>query len=203
MTGPEIWLARHGETEWSKSAKHTGRTDLALTPAGEEEALALRDLLRGKRFELVEASPRLRALRTAELAGFKPEVDDDLVEWDYGDFEGLTTDEIRVTYPGWTIWDGPWPGGETPDDVAERAERVVQRILGLPPGSTVLLFSHQHFLRALTARWLRQPPAMGRLLVLVTGTVSVLGWERTSPVIKHWSIPRWAAWSSGPRGDER
>ena len=93
-TAPVIWMARHGETAWSKSGKHTSRTDLALTPAGEEEALALGDLLRGKSFELVEASPRLRAQRTAELAGFKPEVDDDLVEWDYGDFEGLTTDEI-------------------------------------------------------------------------------------------------------------
>ena len=117
-------------------------------------------------------------MRTAELAGFKPEVDEDLVEWDYGDFEGLTTDEIRVAYPGWTVWDGPWPAGETSTEVAERADRVLGRILGLPPGSKVLLFSHQHFLRVLTARWLRQPPAMGRLLALVTGTVSVLGWER-------------------------
>ena len=139
-TAPVIWMARHGETEWSKSGKHTSRTDLPLTPAGEKEALALGDLLRGKSFELVEASSRLRAQRTAELAGFKTEVDDDLVEWDYGDFEGLTTDEIRLTYPRWTIWDGPWERGETPVEVTERADRVVARVLALPPGSTVLLF---------------------------------------------------------------
>jgi len=189
MAGPVLWLARHGETEWSKMGKHTGRTDVPLTRVGEQEAGALGQLLRAEPFELVEASPRLRALRTAELAGFKPEVDEDLVEWDYGDFEGRTTDQIRVTYPGWTVWDGPWPGGETPAEVAERADRALGRILALPPGSTVLLFSHQHFLRVLTARWLHQPPAFGRFLVLVTGTVSVLGWERDTPVIKHWSIP--------------
>ena len=189
MAGPVVWLARHGETEWSRSGKHTGRTDLSLTQAGEQEALALGDLVRREPFELVESSPRLRALRTAELAGFKPEVDDDLVEWDYGDFEGLTTDEIRITYPGWTVWEGPWPGGETPAEVAERADRVLERILAFPAGSSVLLFSHQHFLRVLTARWLHQPPAIGRFFVLVTGTVSVLGWERVTPVIKHWSIP--------------
>src|SRR5580698_1769512 len=111
---PVLWLARHGETEWSASGRHTGRTDLPLTPNGEHEAFAIRQLLAAEPFELVEASPRLRALRTAEVAGFKPEVNDDLVEWDYGHFEGLTTDQIRVSYPGWTVWDGPWPGGETP-----------------------------------------------------------------------------------------
>lgn len=198
-TAPVIWMARHGETEWSKSGKHTSRTDLPLTPAGEEEALALGDLLRGESFELIEASPRLRAQRTAELAGFKPEVDEDLVEWDYGDFEGLTTDQVRLTYPGWTVWDGPWESGETPVDVAERADRVVARVLALPPGSTVLLFSHQHFLRVLTARWLRQPASIGRLLALVTGTVSVLGWERAAPVIKHWSVPPGGLLPPAPR----
>jgi broad specificity phosphatase PhoE len=199
MAGPVLWLARHGETEWSKTGKHTGRTDVPLTKVGEEEAVALGDLLRAEPFERVEASPRLRALRTAELAGFKPEVDQDLVEWDYGDFEGQTTDEIRVAYPGWTVWEGPWPGGETPAEVAERADRALGRILAVPPGSNVLLFSHQHFLRVLTARWLRQPPAAGRFLALVTGTVSVLGWERDAPVIKHWSIPPPEAWSGSPR----
>jgi broad specificity phosphatase PhoE len=189
MSGPVVWLARHGETEWSKLGKHTGRTDVPLTPAGQKEALALGDLLRGEPFKLVKSSPRRRALQTAELAGFKPEVDNDVVEWDYGDFEGLTTDEIRTTYSGWTVWDGPWPGGETPLEVAERADRVVEGILTLPAGSSALLFSHQHFLRVLTARWLRQPPALGRFFVLVTGTASVLGWERVTPVIKHWSIP--------------
>ena len=198
MAPPVLWLARHGETEWSASGRHTSRTDVALTPNGEQEALALRQLLRAERFELVEASPRLRALRTAKVAGFEPEVNEDLVEWDYGDFEGLTTDQIRVNYPGWTVWDGPWPGGETPDQVAERADGVLKRVLALPPGSFALLFSHQHFLRVLTARWLRQPPAVGRLFALVTGTVSVLGWERDSPVVKHWSVPPPRAFSVGP-----
>jgi broad specificity phosphatase PhoE len=198
MAHPVLWLARHGETEWSVSGRHTGRTDLPLTPNGEQEALALRQLLRAERFELVEASPRLRALSTAKIAGFEPEVNDDLVEWDYGDFEGLTTDQIRVDHPGWTVWDGPWPGGETPAQVAERADRVVKRVLGLRPGSFALVFSHQHFLRVLTARWLRQPPSMGRHFVLVTGTVSVLGWERDSPVVKHWSIPPPRVLSVGP-----
>ncbi len=195
---PVLWLARHGETEWSASGRHTGRTDLPLTPNGEHEAFAIRQLVAAEPFELVESSPRLRALRTAELAGFKPEVNDDLVEWDYGHFEGLTTDQIRVSHPGWTVWDGPWPGGETPDQVAERADRVLKRVLALPPGSAALLFSHQHFLRVLTARWLRQPPSMGRLFALVTGTVSVLGWERDSPVVKHWSVPPPRALSVGP-----
>jgi broad specificity phosphatase PhoE len=184
-----MWLCRHGETDWSATWRHTSWTDLPLTPKGEQEALALGELLRGQHFELVEASPRLRALRTAELAGFKPEVDDDLVEWDYGDLEGLTTAQIQVSYPGWNIWDGPWPGGETPGEVADRADRLVQRALTLPAGSKTLLFSHGHLLRVLAARWLRQPPTVGRLLALVTGTVSVLGWEHGSPVVEHWSVP--------------
>ncbi|HTT91607.1 MAG TPA: histidine phosphatase family protein [Acidimicrobiales bacterium] len=189
MTGPLLWLVRHGETEWSASGKHTSWTNLTLTPAGEEEALSLKPLLGDRHFDLVEASPRLRAWRTAQLAGFEPVIDDDLAEWDYGDFEGLTTDEIRVSHPGWTIWDGPWREGETLEHVAERADRVVQRILALPPGSMALVFSHQHFLRVLTARWLRQPPILGRLFALLTGTVSILGWEHSAPVVKHWSIP--------------
>jgi broad specificity phosphatase PhoE len=189
MPSPVIWLARHGETEWSAVWRHTSWTDLPLTRKGEKEALALGNALRGRRFELVEASPRLRALRTAELAGFKPEVDDDLVEWDYGELEGLTTAQIQARYPGWNIWDGPWPGGERPDEVADRADRVVRKALALPPGSKTLLFSHGHLLRVLAARWLRQPPTVGRLLALVTGTVSVLGWERDSPVVQHWSVP--------------
>ena len=125
VTLPVLWLVRHGETEWSASGKHTSWTDLPLTPAGEQEAAALGRLLNAQRFDLVKASPRLRARRTAELAGYKPDVDDDLVEWDYGDFEGLTTREIRTSHPGWSLWDGPWPKGETPEQVAERADRVV------------------------------------------------------------------------------
>jgi broad specificity phosphatase PhoE len=198
VTGPVLWLVRHGETEWSVSGKHTSWTDLPLTPTGEQEALALGRLLSAYRFDVVKASPRQRALRTAELAGYVPDVDDDLVEWDYGDFDGLTTPEIRLSYPGWSVWDGPWPKGETLEHVAERADRVVQQILTLPPGSMVLLFSHQHFLRVVTARWLRQPPVVGRLFALPTGTVSVLGWEHSLPVVKHWGVP--AGWPL-PAGD--
>jgi broad specificity phosphatase PhoE len=197
MAGPVLWLVRHGETEWSASGKHTSRTDVPLTPSGVQEASSLRELLLQQRFDLVAASPRTRALRTAELAGFEPLVDDDLVEWYYGDFEGLTTDQIRLTYPGWTVWDGPWRGGETLEDVAERADKVVQKVLALAPGSRALLFSHQHFLRALTARWLRQPPAYGRLFALLTGTVSILGWEHSSPVISRWNVPPCLALSAG------
>lgn len=155
--------------------------------------------MKAQRFDLVKASPLQRALRTAQLAGFEPDVDDDLVEWDYGDFEGRTTAEIRLTNPGWSVWDGPWPKGETLEQVAERADRVVQKILTLPPASMVLLFSHQHFLRVLTARWLRQSPLVGRLFVLLTGTVSVLGWEHSLPVVRHWGVPAgWALPAAAP-----
>ena len=199
MTGPVLWLVRHGETKWSASGKHTSWTDLPLTPVGEQEASALGRLLKVQRFDLVKASPRQRALRTAQLAGFEPEVDDDLVEWDYGDFEGRTTPEIRLSNPGWSVWDSPWPKGETLEQVAERADRVVQKILTLPPASMVLLFSHQHFLRVLTARWLRQPPLVGRLFALLTGTVSVLGWEHSLPVVRHWGVPAgWALPAAAP-----
>ena len=198
MTGPVIWLVRHGETEWSAAGRHTSWTDVPLTAIGQQEAWALRQFLGPENFGLVQSSPRQRALRTAELAGFKPEIEDDLVEWDYGDLEGRTTDQIRATYPGWTIWDGPWPGGETPAQVGQRADRVVQRALALPAGTRALLFGHGHLLRVLAARWLRQPPAAGRLFGLVTGTVSVLGWERGDPVVEHWCVPPRGLLAGGP-----
>ncbi|HUC15102.1 MAG TPA: histidine phosphatase family protein, partial [Acidimicrobiales bacterium] len=141
MTGPVVWLARHGETEWSALGRHTSRTDLPLTAAGEQEAMALGKMLRPEHFELVESSPRERSVRTAELAGFKPTIDNDLVEWDYGELEGLTTDQIRANHAGWDIWNGPWPGGETDEQVAARADRVVERALALPPGAKALFFS--------------------------------------------------------------
>jgi probable phosphoglycerate mutase len=197
MTGASVWLARHGQTEWSASGRHTSWTELPLTPAGEQEALAVGDFLRREHFDLVLSSPRERALRTAELAGFEPEIDDDLVEWDYGDLEGLTTDEIQARYPGWSLWDGPWLRGETPEHVAKRADSAIERLLLLPPGARALLFSHGHLLRALTARWLRQPPTAGRLFRLVTGTVSMLGWEHGEPVIEHWSVPPYPAVGEG------
>lgn len=189
MTGPVVWLARHGETEWSASGRHTSRTDLPMTAAGEQEAVALGKILQPEHFDLVESSPRHRALRTAELAGFKPAVDNDLVEWDYGELEGLTTDQIRASYPGWEIWHGPWPGGETSEEVAARADRVVQRAHDLPSGAKALFFSHGHLLRVLAARWLHQPPSTGRFFMLGTATLSVLSWEHGGPTVEHWNAP--------------
>jgi probable phosphoglycerate mutase len=141
----------------------------------------------GTRFEVVESSPRERATRTVQLAGLRAEVNHDLVEWDYGDLEGLTLEEIRASYPGWTIWDGPWPGGETASQVAARADRVVERVLSLPPGANALMITHGHMLRMIAARWLRQPPAAGRLFIIGTATISVLGWEHGEPAVQCWN----------------
>jgi broad specificity phosphatase PhoE len=185
---PNALLLRHGETAWSASGQHTGRTDVALTDKGEAEAAALQHRLAGRDFALVLCSPMARAVRTAELAGLRGFViDPDLREWDYGDFEGRTTDEIRQDFPGWTVWDGPWPGGETIDQVAARADRVVARVRACPPGSTVALVAHGHLLRVLAARWIGTEPRAGRWLVLLTGTVSELGWEHETAAIEHWN----------------
>lgn len=187
--GPRLWVVRHGETEWSASGRHTSRTDLPLTASGEKEALALSHLLAGKNFALVEASPMKRARQTAELAGFEPLEDPDLSEWDYGELEGLTTEQVRERWPGWTIWEGPWPGGERPEQVGARAARAVSRVLCLPEGSHALFFSHGHILRVIAATWLRRPPTDGCMFVLGTGTVSVLGWEHGQPAVEHWAAP--------------
>jgi probable phosphoglycerate mutase len=189
MSDAELWLVRHGETAWSATGQHTSVTEMPLTTTGEEQALALRRLLADEHFSLVESSPRERARRTAELAGFQPTIDDDLAEWDYGELEGLTIDQIRARYPGWTIWDGPWPGGEGPDQVAARASRVVERARALPEGGKTVVFAHGHILRALAAIWLRQPVAQGRLFGIGTATVGVLSWEHGAPVVGHWNIP--------------
>jgi broad specificity phosphatase PhoE len=182
----EVWLVRHGETEWSRDHRHTSTTDLPLTPLGEEAAAALRPRLAGEAFDVVLSSPRQRALRTAELAGrTDAEVDDDLVEWDYGDYEGITTAEIRETVPGWSVWTHPVPGGETAAQVTARLDRVVERLRRVEGRS--LLFAHGHALRALSARWLGLPVADGRLLRLDTSTVSVLGHERETPVVLRWN----------------
>ena len=181
-----LWLVRHGETEWSKSGKHTSTTDLPLTAEGERIAGELRDRLQGHDFDLVLTSPRQRARRTAELAGFADaEVDDDLVEWDYGDYEGITTAQIRETVPGWTVWAHPVPNGETPAQVAARLDRVNARIAAVD--GDILVFGHSHALRALTARWLELDVTEGRHFVLNTATVSILGWERGSPAIHQWN----------------
>ena len=175
----DVWVVRHGETEWSASGRHTSSTDLELTEAGEASAEELASRLAAESFTLVLSSPLARARRTAELAGFPdPTIDEDLHEWDYGDYEGVTTDEIRESVPGWTVWTDPCPGGETAADVTTRLDRVVER--GSSASGDVLLFGHGHAMRALAARWLRLPVTDGRLLKLDTGTVSVLGPERES-----------------------
>ncbi len=181
-----LWLVRHGETEWSRNGRHTSTTDLPLTAEGERIAGELRDRLQGHEFDLVLTSPRQRARRTAELAGFaNAEVDDDLVEWDYGDYEGITTAQIRETVPGWTVWADPVPNGETPAQVAARLDRVNARIAAVD--GDVLVFGHSHALRALTARWLDLDVTEGRHFVLNTATVSILGWERGSAAIHQWN----------------
>lgn len=182
----ELWLVRHGPTEWSRAGRHTSVTDLPLLADGEQDAVDLAPRLAEVDFAQVLTSPRERARRTAELAGFPDaEVDEDLVEWAYGDYEGLTTSEIRERVPGWTIWTGAVPGGETADQVAERLDRVVARARAAD-GPT-LAFAHGHSLRALAARWLGLPPSDGRLLRLDTATVSVLGFEREQPVVLRWN----------------
>jgi broad specificity phosphatase PhoE len=181
-----VFLVRHGETEWSRSGKHTSVTDLPLTPEGEHVAASLRERLAGESFDLVLTSPRQRARRTAELAGFPDaEIDDDLVEWNYGDYEGITTAEIRETVPGWTVWNDPVPNGETAAEVAARLDRVNARLAAVP--GDVLVFGHSHALRGLTARWLELDVTEGRHFVLNTATVSTLGWERGSPAVLRWN----------------
>ena len=185
-TAAEVWLVRHGETEWSRDHRHTSTTDLDLTPVGEDAARAIGDRLGDTSFELTLTSPLRRARRTAELAG-RPdaEVEPDLTEWRYGDYEGITTAQIRETVPGWTVWTHPTPGGETVDEVTTRLDRVVTRLRGVE--GRVLVFGHGHALRALTARWLEQPATEGQRYRLDTATVSVLGYERETPVILRWN----------------
>jgi probable phosphoglycerate mutase len=186
----EIVLLRLGETEWSRSGQHTGRTDLPLTEHGERQARSLADRFAAQPPVLVVASPRQRALRTAELAGLTiGRIDDDLVEWDYGDLEGLTTSTIRETYPGWTIWGGPVPGGEAIDEVAARATRVLQSVEPALEGGDVVLVGHGHALRVLTACWLGLDPHAGELFVLDAGSVSLLGHEREARVLKGLNRP--------------
>ncbi|SDC24652.1 histidine phosphatase family protein [Nocardioides lianchengensis] len=182
----ELWLVRHGQTEWSRDGRHTSVTDLPLLPEGEEVARGLPAKLAGVDFVQVLTSPRQRARRTAELAGYADaEVDEDLVEWAYGDYEGVTTVEIRKTRPGWSVWTDPVPGGESAAHVTERLDRVVARARAVD-GAT-LVFAHGHSLRALAARWLGLPVSEGRLLRLDTATVSVLGEERDNPVVLRWN----------------
>lgn len=182
----ELWLIRHGETEWSRDGRHTSVTELPLTEVGVEVARGLAPRLADVPFDLVLTSPRQRARVTAELAGFPDaKVDDDLAEWAYGDYEGVTTATIRQTVPDWTVWTHGCPGGETAEQVRERLDRVVARAMSTP-GRT-LVFAHGHSGRVLTARWLGLPVADGRLFRLDTATVSVLGFERETAVILRWN----------------
>jgi broad specificity phosphatase PhoE len=182
----ELWVIRHGETQWSRDGLHTSHSELELTANGEEVARRLAGRLEGVQFDLVLSSPRRRARRTAELAGFTDvQLDEDLTEWDYGQYEGLTTATIRETVPGWTVWSHPSPGGETAQEVSDRLDRVIARVR--EHGGRVLAFSHGHASRALAARWLDQPVQEGRLFKLDTATISVLAYERESPVVARWN----------------
>lgn len=178
---PVVYLARHGETAWSLSGQHTGLTDLPLTERGERNAGRLGDRLRKMEFAKVFTSPLKRAVRTSELAGFGAvaEIDPDLMEWNYGRYEGRRTAEILVERPGWLLFRDGCPGGEAPEQVGARADRVVSRVRAVQ--GNVLLFSSGHFLRVLAARWLGHPAQAGRFLMLGTASLSVLGYEHNSP----------------------
>jgi len=189
---PVIYLARHGETAWSLTGQHTGLTDLPLTEHGERNAANLGERLRELKLSKVFTSPLQRAVRTCELAGFKAsaEIDRDLVEWNYGDYEGRRTLEIRAERPGWQIFRDGCPGGESPEQVAARADRVVQRVRAV--AGDVLIFSSGHFSRVFAARWLGLEPAAGRFFTLDTASLSELGYERdlSAPVIRLWNSTR-------------
>ena len=182
-----VWLVRHGETEWSRSGQHTGRTDIAMTAEGERQAATLAARLAAQTFVLVLSSPLARARETARIAGYGAvaEITDDLREWDYGAYEGRTTADIRRDRPGWSVWTGAVPGGETVDEVGARLQRVIERARGA--GGDVAVFGHAHALRILGACWLGLPPAHGRYLKLDPASISILGYERETPVIVRWN----------------
>lgn len=188
VTDVELWLARHGETEWSRSGRHTGTTDVPLTDRGRDDARRLGEKLQGERFDLVLTSPLSRARETCRLAGLGEQavVTPDLREWDYGDYEGVTTDEIRTTRPGWTVFSDGCPGGEDATQVGERADRVIETVRSVE-GGRAIAFAHGHLLRVLAARWVGLTPQDGARLVLGTGTLSMLGWERETAAIQSWN----------------
>lgn len=183
-----VLLIRHGETEWSRAKRHTGRTDVPLLEAGEAAARALAPRLAGEGpFALVLASPLSRARRTAELAGLTPELEPDLQEWDYGEVEGRTTTELREERPGWDIWADGFAGGETADEAGERVDRVIARVTALEDDATAVLVAHGHVLRILAARWLGEPASLGGRLALSTAALCVLGFERERRVVWSWN----------------
>ena len=191
-TLPIVYLARHGETEWTVTGQHTGLTDLPLTARGEQNARSLKERLRGLRFAKVFASPLQRVSRTCELAGFgdQAEVDRDLVEWDYGDYEGRRTPDIHKERPDWQLFYDGCPGGESPGDVGSRADRVIQRVRIV--SDNVLIFSSGHFLRVFAARWLGLEVAAGRFFMLSTASLSAVGYEHklSQPAIRLWDDSR-------------
>ena len=184
---PEILLARHGETEWSTASRHTGRTDIPLTDEGRLQARRLGERLRDRVLTRVLVSPLERALETCRLAGLggRAEIHPELMEWDYGDYEGLTTADIRETVPGWTVWTHPSPGGETATQMGSRVDRVVDELAALEGDAAV--FAHGHVLRVLAARWMGLEPEHGAMLALSTATLSSLGWERERRVVTLWN----------------
>ena len=184
-----FYLIRHGETEWARDGRHTGRTDIPLTETGREQAGFLRPIFEDVAFEAILSSPLQRAQETAKLAepSHRVELVDDLHEWDYGDYEGITTAQIRQKVPDWTIWSHGCPSGECAADVGKRADRIVARLH--QSTGHVAVFSHGHFLRVLVARWIDQPPECGRHFLLGTSTLSILGFEHEYPAIKTWNGP--------------
>jgi len=186
--GPDVVVVRHGETEWSRTGRHTGRSDIALTALGERQARALAPLLDGRRFARVLTSPLSRAATTARLAGYPDaEVLDDLSEWDYGAIEGRTSAELQDETPGWTPWTHPLPGGEPVEALGARADRVIDAVAGA--GGDVLVFAHSHLLRVLAARWCGLPAVEGRRLLLDTGCTGVLSTHSGDAVVRRWNVP--------------
>jgi broad specificity phosphatase PhoE len=184
-----IYLIRHGETEWAKNGRHTGRSDIPLTDAGREQAGFLLPIFDDVKFARILSSPLQRALETAKLAGLSSsvELDEELLEWDYGDYEGLTTKQIRERVSDWSIWTHLCPNGETIDQVSERADRVVARLRSI--AGNVAIFSHGHLLRILVSRWIGLSADHGSRFLLGTSTLSILGYENECPVIKTWNGP--------------
>ena len=185
--GQRVVIVRHGETEWSRIKRHTGRSDIPLDPGGRDQARGLAAVLGGRTFDAVFVSPLQRARETSALAGFDARaiVDPDLMEWDYGDYEGLTSAEIRERRPGWILFRDGAPGGETLDDVAARAARVIERVRSV--SGDVLIFGHGHQLRILTALWLELPPSAGQRLQLRNAAPSTLGWENDWTALLSWN----------------
>jgi probable phosphoglycerate mutase len=184
----EVWLIRHGETAWSLTGQHSGRTDLPLTTHGEAEAVEASQLLAGKKFDQVWCSPLRRARRTCEIAGYLAEarIDPDLQEWDYGACTGYTQEQLAQRFPGWNVWSGPTPDGESVGQISARARGVVDRLRETK--GRVAVFAHGHFLRVLTTQWLGLPPEAGRNFALETAAVCILGYDAGFPAVRAWNV---------------